>query len=119
MAVKIVRVLNTDTQLSVVIRREENADHNRTGIRFKRKRVKIWMEHWRIKLIIWSVGDSRRLQSSKRENIRRSIWRLQSRIIRTAREGRIESQGIPVCDTCRSYQFHPVDRYRENIALKI
>ena len=49
MAVKIVRVLNTNAVVS--------SDQ-------EERRVKIWMKHWRIKLIIWRVsmtaGDCRK-----------------------------------------------------------
>mgnify|MGYP000284931192 FL=1 len=63
MAVKIVRVLNTN---AVVSSDQEGRELIITGagIGFKKRRVKIWMKHWRIKLIIWRVsmtaGDCRK-----------------------------------------------------------
>ena len=64
MAVKIVRVLNTNAVVSSDQEGRE-LDHNRSRNRVQEKRrVKIWMKHWRIKLIIWRVsmtaGDCRK-----------------------------------------------------------
>ena len=63
MAVKIVRVLNTN---AVVSSDQEGRELIITGagIGFKKKKGEIWMKHWRIKLIIWRVsmtaGDCRK-----------------------------------------------------------
>ncbi len=63
MAVKIVRVLNTNAVVGVVMGREELIITG-AGIGFKKKKGENLMKHWRIKLIIWRVsmtaGDCRK-----------------------------------------------------------
>lgn len=116
MAVKIVRVLNTN---AVVSSDQEGRELIITGQESgsRKRRVKIWMKHWRIKLInLESVDDSRRLQEVVKE-ISEEYLEIVSRIVKTARE-----EGLKVRDslyvTLTDHINSAVDRYRENIALK-
>ena len=59
------------------------------------------MKHWRIKLIIWRVSMT---AGSSKRNIRRIFGDCKP-YRKDSEGGRIESQGFPVCDTYRSYQF--------------
>ena len=105
MAVKIVRVLNTN---AVVSSDQEGRELIITGagIGFKKKKGE-YLE---------SVDDSRRLQEVVKE-ISEEYLEIVSRIVKTARE-----EGLKVRDslyvTLTDHINSAVDRYRENIALK-
>ena len=100
---KIVRVLNTNAVVSI---NQEGRELIITGagIGFKKKKGENLDEALADKTYyLESVDDSRRLQEVVKE-ISEEYLEIASRVVKTAR-GRIESQGFPVCDTYRSYQF--------------
>ena len=102
MAVKIVRVLNTN---AVVSSDQEGRELIITGagIGFKKKKGENLDEALADKTYyLESVDDSRRLQEVV--NIRRIFGDCKP-YRKDSEGGRIESQGFPVCDTYRSYQF--------------
>ena len=116
MAVKIVRVLNTN---AVVSSDQEGRELIITGagIGFKKKKGENLDEALADKTYyLESVDDSRRLQEVVKE-ISEEYLEIVSRIIKTARE-----EGLKVRDslyvTLTDHINSAVDRYRENIALK-
>lgn len=116
MAVKIVRVLNTN---AVVSSDQEGRELIITGagIRFKKKKGENLDEALADKTYyLESVDDSRRLQEVVKE-ISEEYLEIVSRIVKTARE-----EGLKVRDslyvTLTDHINSAVDRYRENIALK-
>lgn len=116
MAVKIVRVLNTN---AVVSSDQEGRELIITGagIGFKKKKGKNLDEALADKTYyLESVDDSRRLQEVVKE-ISEEYLEIVSRIVKTARE-----EGLKVRDslyvTLTDHINSAVDRYRENIALK-
>ena len=116
MAVKIVRVLNTN---AVVSSDQEGRELIITGavIGFKKKKGENLDEALADKTYyLESVDDSRRLQEVVKE-ISEEYLEIVSRIVKTARE-----EGLKVRDslyvTLTDHINSAVDRYRENIALK-
>lgn len=116
MAVKIVRVLNTN---AVVSSDQEGRELIITGagIEFKKKKGENLDEALADKTYyLESVDDSRRLQEVVKE-ISEEYLEIVSRIVKTARE-----EGLKVRDslyvTLTDHINSAVDRYRENIALK-
>ena len=116
MAVKIVRVLNTN---AVVSSDQEGRELIKTGagIGFKKKKGENLDEALADKTYyLESVDDSRRLQEVVKE-ISEEYLEIVSRIVKTARE-----EGLKVRDslyvTLTDHINSAVDRYRENIALK-
>ena len=116
MAVKIVRVLNTN---AVVSSDQEGRELIITGagIGFKTKKGENLDEALADKTYyLESVDDSRRLQEVVKE-ISEEYLEIVSRIVKTARE-----EGLKVRDslyvTLTDHINSAVDRYRENIALK-
>ena len=116
MAVKIVRVLNTN---AVVSSDQEGRELIITGagIVFKKKKGENLDEALADKTYyLESVDDSRRLQEVVKE-ISEEYLEIVSRIVKTARE-----EGLKVRDslyvTLTDHINSAVDRYRENIALK-
>ena len=116
MAVKIVRVLNTN---AVVSSDQEGRELIITGagIGFKKKKGEHLDEALADKTYyLESVDDSRRLQEVVKE-ISEEYLEIVSRIVKTARE-----EGLKVRDslyvTLTDHINSAVDRYRENIALK-
>ena len=114
MAVKIVRVLNTN---AVVSSDQEGRELIRAGIGFKKKKGENLDEALADKTYyLESVDDSRRLQEVVKE-ISEEYLEIVSRIVKTARE-----EGLKVRDslyvTLTDHINSAVDRYRENIALK-
>lgn len=116
MAVKIVRVLNTN---AVVSSDQEGRELIITGagIGFKKKMGENLDEALADKTYyLESVDDSRRLQEVVKE-ISEEYLEIVSRIVKTARE-----EGLKVRDslyvTLTDHINSAVDRYRENIALK-
>lgn len=116
MAVKIVRVLNTN---AVVSSDQEGRELIITGagIGFKKKKDENLDEALADKTYyLESVDDSRRLQEVVKE-ISEEYLEIVSRIVKTARE-----EGLKVRDslyvTLTDHINSAVDRYRENIALK-
>ena len=104
MAVKIVRVLNTN---AVVSSDQEGRELIITGagIGFKKKKGENLDEALADKTYyLESVDDSRRLQEVVKE-ISERIFGDCKPYRKDSEGGRIESQGFPVCDTYRSYQF--------------
>ena len=116
MAVKIVRVLNTN---AVVSSDQEGRELIITGagIGFKKEKGENLDEALADKTYyLESVDDSRRLQEVVKE-ISEEYLEIVSRIVKTARE-----EGLKVRDslyvTLTDHINSAVDRYRENIALK-